>query len=251
MALHPDFPRSPYATLPPDLRWFPAAEELRSTAYEKLLPPLVAKVREGIDLVPKYIPAEVFDKRAVDKGQVVFHDVSFVEATPRYEKKNKLAVRIELTDFSVYYTQGAAEAAIAAMKEGKSEVMCEQGQLYKVSKSKDGIVKKDRLTKHWTDWVDYWAVDFDYMSRKEIIKVPVETGLGAVASLPGIEPVSYTHLDVYKRQAFPHEASSERENCAVTIFRAVPIVVPAEDGNRTWSVSPGKGIGKPFGVFSG
>ncbi len=29
----------------PDRRWFPAAEELRSTAYEKLLPPLVAKVR--------------------------------------------------------------------------------------------------------------------------------------------------------------------------------------------------------------
>jgi hypothetical protein len=54
-----------------------------------------------------------------------------------------------------------------------------------------------------------------------------------------------------RRAAFPHEASSERENCAVTIFRAVPIVVPAEDGNRTWSVSPGKGIGKPFGVFSG
>jgi hypothetical protein len=42
----------------------------------------------------------------------------------------------------VYYTQGAAEAAIAAMKEGKSEVMCEQGQLYKVSKSKAGVVKK-------------------------------------------------------------------------------------------------------------
>jgi hypothetical protein len=56
---------------------------------------------------------------------VVFHDVSFVEATPRYDKKNKLAVKIELTDFSVYYTQGAAEAAIAAMKEGKSDVLCE------------------------------------------------------------------------------------------------------------------------------
>ncbi len=48
MALHPDFPRSPYAVLPPELRWFPAAEELRSTAYEKLLPPLVAKVREEV-----------------------------------------------------------------------------------------------------------------------------------------------------------------------------------------------------------
>ena len=49
MALHPDFPRSPYVTLPPDIRWFPAAEELRSTAYEKLLPPLVAKVREEVE----------------------------------------------------------------------------------------------------------------------------------------------------------------------------------------------------------
>jgi hypothetical protein len=98
-----------------------------------LFPAALEEARgKGIDLTPKYIPAEVFDKRAVDKGQVVFHDISFVEATPRYEKKNKLAVRIELTDFSVYYTQGAAEAAIAAMKEGKSEVMCEQGQLYKV-----------------------------------------------------------------------------------------------------------------------
>ncbi len=153
-----------------------------------LFPAVLEEARgKGIDLAPKYIPAEVFDKRAVDKGQVVFHDISFVEATPRYDKKNKLAVTIELTEFSVYYTQGAAEAAIAAMKEGKSEVMCEQGQLYKVSKNKDGIVTKERLTKQWTDWVDYWAVDFDYMSRKEIIKVPVGTGVGGVATLEGFE----------------------------------------------------------------
>ena len=45
MALHSQFPKSPYAVLLPDYRWFPAAEELRSTAYEKLLPPLVAKIR--------------------------------------------------------------------------------------------------------------------------------------------------------------------------------------------------------------
>lgn len=153
-----------------------------------LFPAVLEEARsKGIDLSPKYIPVEVFDKRAIDKGQVVFHDISFVEATPCYDKKNKLAVTIELTDFSVYYTQGAAEAAIAAMKEGKSEVMCEQGQLYKVSKNKDGIVTKERLTRHWTDWVDYWAVDFDYMSRREIIKVPVGTGLSGVASLPGLE----------------------------------------------------------------
>ena len=48
MALHPDFPRSPYAPLVPSQRWFPADETLRSTAYEKLLPPLVAKIREEV-----------------------------------------------------------------------------------------------------------------------------------------------------------------------------------------------------------
>jgi hypothetical protein len=154
-----------------------------------LFPAVLEEARgKGIDLAPKYIPAEVFDKRAVEKGQVVFHDISFVEATPRYDKKNKSTVAIELTDFSVYYTQGAAEAAIAAMKGGNSEVMCEQGQLYKVSKSKEGVVKKERLTKHWTDWVDYWAVDFDYMSRREIIKVPVGAGLTAVVVTPSMEP---------------------------------------------------------------
>jgi hypothetical protein len=32
---------------------------------------------KGIDLAMKYIPREVFDKRAVEKNQVVFHDVSY------------------------------------------------------------------------------------------------------------------------------------------------------------------------------
>jgi type III restriction enzyme len=48
VALHPEFPQSPYEVLRPDVRWFPAAEELRATAYEKLLPPLVANVREDV-----------------------------------------------------------------------------------------------------------------------------------------------------------------------------------------------------------
>lgn len=48
MALHPAFPKSPYAELVPSQRWFPADEALRSTAYEKLLPPLVARIREEV-----------------------------------------------------------------------------------------------------------------------------------------------------------------------------------------------------------
>ena len=49
MALHPDFPRSPYAPLIPAQRWFPAPEALRETTYDKLLlPPLVARIRDEV-----------------------------------------------------------------------------------------------------------------------------------------------------------------------------------------------------------
>lgn len=152
-----------------------------------LFPAVLDEARgKGIDLTPKYIPAEVFDKRAVERGQVVFHDISFIEATPRYDKKNKFSVQIELTDFSVYYTQGALEEAAKSLKEGKSQVVCDGGQLYKLAKSKDGVVKRERLTRHWTDWVDYWAVDFNYESRKEVIKRP--RSLAADPALAGFEP---------------------------------------------------------------
>ena len=45
MALHPDFPKSPYEVLEPSQRWFPAPEQLRYTTADKLLPPLVAQLR--------------------------------------------------------------------------------------------------------------------------------------------------------------------------------------------------------------
>ena len=133
----------------------------------------------------------MFDKRAVDKGQVQFFDIAYVEAKPNYARgrntKDKLTLAIELSEFSVHYTQGAADAAAAALKDGKSAVVCDDGQLYKLTK-KDGVITRERLTKTWTDWVDYWAVDFNYMSRKEIIKVP--RGMGVEDSLPGTEPVA-------------------------------------------------------------
>lgn len=48
MALHPKLSQSPYAPLDPEERWFPADETLRTTAYEKLIPPLVARVRREV-----------------------------------------------------------------------------------------------------------------------------------------------------------------------------------------------------------
>ncbi len=48
MALHPDFPDSPHAVLDPEVRWFPTAETLCETRPEKLMPPLVAKLRREV-----------------------------------------------------------------------------------------------------------------------------------------------------------------------------------------------------------
>jgi len=48
MAIHRDFPTSPYVILDPAIRWFPAHEALRETSYEKLLPPLVYKLRREV-----------------------------------------------------------------------------------------------------------------------------------------------------------------------------------------------------------
>ncbi|HPQ38350.1 MAG TPA: DEAD/DEAH box helicase family protein [Synergistaceae bacterium] len=48
MALHPDFPSSPYAILAPEVRWFPADEALREMTMDKLTPPLVAQLRRKV-----------------------------------------------------------------------------------------------------------------------------------------------------------------------------------------------------------
>jgi len=126
---------------------------------------------KGIDLAMKYIPRDVFDKRAVEKSQVVFHDVSFVEVKPHFGKgKSKHSIAVELTDFSVFYSQDA-RSADESLKKGKSKVIVDKGQVVKISKDKNGIVSREVLTQNWTDWIDYWAVDFDFESKREIVRV--------------------------------------------------------------------------------
>ena len=131
--------------------------------------------QKGIDLVLKYIPKDVFDNRAVDSGEIVFHDVAYIEVRPHH-KKNSVAV--ELTDYSVFYTQGSATATENNLKNGKSAVVVDNGVVLKVSKDKSGLIQeREVLTKNWSDWIDYWSVDFDFESKKEIIQVRnAETG---------------------------------------------------------------------------
>jgi len=149
-----------------------------------LFPNVLEEARsKGIDIAPKYIPADVFDKRAVEKNQVVFHDVAFVEVKPHFKGKS---VAIELTDFSVFYSQDSIAAAEESLKDRASKIVVDRGQIVKVSKDKNGIVSREQLTTKWTDWVDYWAVDFNFESKREIIRVKIAPE--KQESLEGMEP---------------------------------------------------------------
>lgn len=128
---------------------------------------------KGIDLALKYIPRDVFDKRAIEKNQVVFHDVSYIEVKPIVKKGS---VAIELTDFSVFYNQDSIKEVEESLKNNGKKLIVENGQIIKVAKDKDGILTRELLTKKWTDWIDYWAIDYNFESKKEIIRIKNETG---------------------------------------------------------------------------
>ena len=122
---------------------------------------------KGIDMVPKYIPAEVFDKRAVAKNQVVFHDIAFISVKARVKAGS---VSVQLCDFSVSYSQDADKAVEANLKKG-SKVVVERGQIVKLITDGNGKTTRELLTQDWSDWVDYWSIDFNFESKREIIRV--------------------------------------------------------------------------------
>ena len=120
----------------------------------------------GIALSLKTIPPEVFDKRAIEKGQVAFYDVAHIEINPHIKKSGGgRVVSVELKNFSTHYSQGADKTKAGS-------VVVRNGQVYK--NIKDG--EPELLTKKWSDWVDYWAVDFDYESRPAILRTQDELG---------------------------------------------------------------------------
>jgi len=133
-----------------------------------LTPQFIQELKEkGVSITLKYIPKDVFDKRAVEKGQVKFYDVAYLNSKERIKGKT---ITIELTDFVTHYTQDDIEDIQQSMRAG-SKVVIENGQILKIEKDKNGIINRTLLTENWFDWIDYWAIDFDYLSKKEIIKV--------------------------------------------------------------------------------
>ncbi len=127
---------------------------------------------DGVDIAFKVIPREVFDKRAVEKNQVNFYDVAYIDVKPVVKGRGGIKeLSIELTNFSVFYNQDNIGIE-DELKSGRSKIIIENGQVLKVTKNKEtDKIEREKLTKKWSDWIDYWAVDYDFADRKEIIKV--------------------------------------------------------------------------------
>ena len=56
-------------------------------------------------------------------------------------------------------------------------------------KKTERIIRREVLTKQWTDWVDYWAVDFDFGSRKEMVRIEKQNSPSASSGQTSYEEV--------------------------------------------------------------
>jgi DNA modification methylase len=123
---------------------------------------------QGLALTLRYIPSDVFDTRAVKAGAVQFYEVGYLEVKP---ETNGLNLRINLSDFGVFYRQTDADEAAHTLRPGSSKVVVDQGQVLRLAKSKSGSITRENVTSKWEDWIDYWSIDFNFESRPEIIRV--------------------------------------------------------------------------------
>lgn len=124
--------------------------------------------KRGVSIALKNIPADVFDKRAIERGQVTFYDLAFIDIQAETEA---LTATVSIRDFGVFYGQEEAAQTTASMRNGSSRVVVENGQVVRVTKDKEGNVAREQLTKQWSDWIDYWSIDFDFGDRPEVVQM--------------------------------------------------------------------------------
>jgi hypothetical protein len=184
MALHPEFPRSPYAPLVPSQRWFPADETLRTTAYDKLLPPLVAKIREQVHAWrgKGYAGASATSVSLLRwwfETEHLLEDADGSRSAFRYYFAQREAVETLIWLYDVRRARDKFDLLRFDASGAVSSGMFDEDWPRYVLKMATGAGKTKVL----------WAVDFNYESRKEIIKVPKGAGINTVqGNLPGQEP---------------------------------------------------------------
>lgn len=132
-----------------------------------LFPAMINQAKDfGITIEAKKIPQDVFDPRAIENNSIKFYDVSYVEAKLNYKKDT---VSVELTKYSPNYSQENTSIILDKLREGQTKKIIENSNVIEITK-KNGQITRKPLIKNWTDWIDYWSVDFDYESKIEVVK---------------------------------------------------------------------------------
>jgi hypothetical protein len=83
---------------------------------------------------------------------------------------------IQSKTFSIFYSQDSLELGGENLTKGKSKVVLDNGVIKKISKSKEGILKIEDIATSWVDWIDYWAIDYNYEDRQELKIVKHDDG---------------------------------------------------------------------------
>ncbi len=122
--------------------------------------------KQGIDLNCLYIPNDIFDKRAVKKHQIIFYNTAFIDAQI-VTKKNEF--KVKLKGYVVFDSDTLFDEALSELDKGERREILMKNSIIKVEKDKNGKIKKQVVKMKWNDWIDYWSVDFDFESKKEII----------------------------------------------------------------------------------
>jgi DNA modification methylase len=86
--------------------------------------------KEGVKLKLRIIPMDVLDKEAVKKGDIRFFELAYFKVDIKTKGRE---VEVELKDFVIPHTDLIPD-------EVRNKI------------------------KKWTDWIDYWAIDFDFKS---------------------------------------------------------------------------------------
>jgi DNA modification methylase len=193
---------------------------------------------QGVKLNLKIIPKEVFDKKAVADGAVKFSDVGYLDVN--IETK-RLDVAVTLTDFSIFYSQDSLEIDGENLQKGKSKVLLDSGVIKKITKNKDGIVKIEDIATSWIDWIDYWAIDFNFEDRQELKLVKHDNGK--------IEQVS-TGRNIFDNQWQSFKTTSEKIEVTSSKYQypkagkykiAVKVIdVFGNDTTRVFDINVGK-----------
>ena len=121
---------------------------------------------KNVDLNCLLIPSEVFDKSAVRKNQVIFYNTAYIDVELVY-KKNEFSVKLK--GYSIFDSENLFEEALEGLENGGKRELIMSNSVIKIEKDKNGKISKDVIKMKWTDWMDYWSVDFDFESKQEII----------------------------------------------------------------------------------